>query len=107
MDKHIVDSNVNEDSFSITLIQIPSLNYAVIYGEYDASVEIWGSPRLLTKSVYRAFLLQPEVIGIGFKKEQGLTVFNLNLKEGSNFFELDFSELNKSVFDIEQPHFRW
>lgn len=97
------ESNVNEEDFIISISDANS-HCVLIYGEYDDTIILWGHGDLLTKEVYSAFLLQDDVLDIYLSSPRK---WHLTLREGSNFFELDFSELNKRIYGIEHSQFRW
>lgn len=102
-----INSHVNEQEFIIHIRAMPSTHTILITGAYDEYVYLNGLDTLLTEEVISAFSLQPEIKNIQVTWQDNWAFLILEMKEGSNFFELDFSVLNRTLDNTEHSHFRW
>lgn len=100
-------SGITEDSFSIAFGH--DENSLVIHGTYNERVYLTNLPEVL---VYGWLSWQEGIDGVTLidsSLEDGSLCVDIELRitPGYQFFEFDFTELNRYYFDREDSKFNW
>lgn len=102
--------NVTEHLFSINYHFHDGRTYS-IKGDYSNIIEV-NLPRSLLYSMLYTWPLTCGIIGTTrpYPAEKNIKYYAgvlLRLPDNINFFELDFTALNKELFGIDSPDFIW
>ena len=102
-------SGITEDSFGIRFITPEGQKNLGISGYYDHIVYITGLPEVLvyTWLAYQTGIEGVSLIESSYDYDSLHVDIELKITPGYQFFEFDFTELNRYYFDREDSKFNW